>query len=384
MAGQLARRPGPPVEQGQAYYGAAVVGEQPRQASEFGAAHARQWCIHHAIVHAVVSVSAETIRSYSRRMSDTTMVTVTRHADVRAVLANPRFAVPPVPTDAPAVSVAWLRAQVARFSTGAVHERRRALAVAELDRISPVTLRRRAAERAAAVLSEATGRPADRLAAVARAVPVGVLAEALGVTAGVVDEVAVVARGYHPGTDAGPAGDDAVAHLVEVCGGMPDEATAARIGLLVQACDATAGLIGNAVTATPRSRVGAPIRAILAETLRHDPPVRAIRRMAVEPAHISSTKVAAGCLVHLDLAAANRDPAVFADADRFDPARSEKDRHLTLGAGLRPCPGSDHAFAIATGVFEAASRGRLLDADAEERPPPSAPASVPPTRVGQP
>jgi cytochrome P450 len=290
-------------------------------------------------------------------MSVTATLTFTRHAEVRAVLADPRFAVPPVPAGDGATGIAWLRSQVARFSTGPVHERRRALAVAELDRMSPATLHRLAAERAAEVLSGAAG----RLAELARTVPVTVLAEALGITAPVTDAVALVAQGYHPGTDARSAGDEAVAYLVEVCGGTPDEATAARIGLLVQACDATAGLIGNAAEAMRRLRIRGPVHAILAETLRHDPPLRAMRRVSVSPARIGDTDVAADSLVLLDLATANRDPAVFSDPDRFDPARPEQERHLTLGAGLRPCPGSDHAFAIAAGVLEAASGYGLFE-----------------------
>jgi hypothetical protein len=60
-----------------------------------------------------------------------------------------------------------------------------------------------------------------------------VLATALGITAPVADAVAAVAAGYFPGTDAGPCGDAAVAALVAACGGVPDEASAARIGVLV-------------------------------------------------------------------------------------------------------------------------------------------------------
>src|SRR5439155_16257338 len=175
------------------------------------------------------------------RMPATAMVTVTRHAEARAVLGDPRFVVPPVPAGA-AQGVAWLRAEVARFSNGSTHERRRALAVAELDRVSPETLRRRSAGRVSALLT----------VDMAQAVPVDVLADALGVTTTVSAAVALVASGYHPGTDAGPAGDDAVTHLVELFGGTPDEVTAARIGLLVQAYEVTAGLIGNAVRAILR------------------------------------------------------------------------------------------------------------------------------------
>jgi cytochrome P450 len=56
--------------------------------------------------------------------------------------------------------------------------------------------------------------------------------------------------------------------------------------------------------------------------------------------------------VLLDLDAANRDPAVFDDPHRFDPER-RADRHLSFGHGLRPCPGADHAQALAGGVIEA-------------------------------
>jgi hypothetical protein len=45
-----------------------------------------------------------------------------------------------------AASVAWLRAHVARFSTGE-DQQRRALAVAELSRVDPGELGRRAAQR---------------------------------------------------------------------------------------------------------------------------------------------------------------------------------------------------------------------------------------------
>jgi cytochrome P450 len=258
------------------------------------------------------------------------MHTVSSHADVTAILSDPRFVVPTLPAadgppaDGPPVGIGWLRAHVARFSTGTVHRRRRALATAELDRMDPPSLGHRAGALAAHHPSAA--------------VPVVVLAEALGVTASVAADVATVAGGYHPGTGTGADIDAAVGRLVEAFGGTPDEATAARIGLLVQACTATAGLIANA----RRHRgCGAPVEAVLTETLRHDPPVPMTTRVAAD-----------GTLLHLDLAAANRDPRVFADPDEFDPDRPDCHRHLTFGAGLRPCPGQAHALAIAMGVLD--------------------------------
>ena len=251
------------------------------------------------------------------------MQTLRRHADVRAALAWP---VPPVPQDCPHRTVAWLRATVVRFSTGSAHARRRRLTVSLLSGVRPEALGRAAGERAASGDGPET-------------IPATVLALALGVTEPVTDAVAEVAAAYQPGT--GRGGDEAVGFLVDAFGGTADEPTAARIGLLVQAHAATGGLITRTVRAIERWRPDAPVEDVLAETLRYDPPVPGTRRLD-----------ATGEVVFLDFAAANRDPAVFAEPDRFDPYRSERDRHLTLGAEPRPCPGRDHAYAIAAGAVE--------------------------------
>lgn len=271
-------------------------------------------------------------------MSSVTEVTFGRYAEVVAVLSDPRFEVPRPPAGN------WLRDNVSRFTNGPSHAHRRRLATAELERLSPARLRREAAAATRLALPSAEE-------TIARTVPAQVLAVALGLRLAVADEVAVLARGYHPGTDAGPAATGALAHLVHACGGVWDERAAARIGLLVQAADATAGLVVNAVAAWRRWRPAGSVPAVLAETLRFDPPVRVQRRICVAAAVVGATPVEPGSLVSLDLVRANRDPAVFVDPDRFDPARSA-DRLLTLGAGLRPCPGRDHAFAIATGIVE--------------------------------
>jgi cytochrome P450 len=293
------------------------------------------------------------------------MPVLTRHADVLAVLSDPRFPVPPMPPGGRAGTVAWLRANVARFSDGTVHKRRRTLATAALARTGPAALRQSAYERATAM---ARG---DGVDAIARAVPVSVLAAALGIAdpvtaVPVTAVVAAIARAYHPGTGPDDEADEAVAALVAALGGEADETSAARIGLLVQAYEATAGVIGNTALAMRRVRHEATIAAMVAETLRHDPPVRVTRRVALAPARVGEVDVPAGALVRLDLAAANRDPAVFTDPDRFDPVRFDPGGPvaglvLTMGAGPHSCPGREHALAIATGV---------LDAIQDERPRP--------------
>jgi hypothetical protein len=206
------------------------------------------------------------------------MRTIIGRAAVRAALETPVPAVPPA-----AAGVLWLRAHVARFSTGPAHTRRRRLAEAELARIPPDELGRRAAGRGGQ--------------------PVAVLAEALGIAVDPTDVVAVAAA-YQPHTAVTPEADAAVERLVAASGGTHDERTAARIGLLVQACDATAALVRTA-----RER-----KTSVADVLCDEPPVRFTRR--------------GGALV--DLASAG----------------------LPFGAGPHACPGREHALALAEGLLE--------------------------------
>ncbi len=267
--------------------------------------------------------------------TDQPAVILTRHSDVTAALAEPRCVVPAAPAlGSIGTGIGWLRSNVSRFSTGDIHIRRRALAQAGLSEIDPTTLRRRAAA--------LTREPLEL-------VPVTALAEALGIRAPVASLAATIARGYFPNTDGGAEADAAVDALVTVLSGRYDESTAATIGILVQAHEATVGLVVNTLAAYDRADAYAPVEAMLAETLRHDPPVRTMRRMCARPYRDH----AAGTLLLLDIAAANRDPDVFTDPDRFDPYRPDAQRHVTLGAGLRPCPGRDHATSLAAGIVEA-------------------------------
>lgn len=288
-------------------------------------------------------------------MTTTKTLAVARYADAVALLNNPAFEVP-APAPAPAapepngtpVGLTWLRATVSRFTSGPDHRRRRALAIALLDTVEPGALRDRAAAATATALAD--GATAE---AVALRIPVTTLAAALGLDPSVVDHVAIAARGYQPGTDAGPGGDTAVRALVTACGGTPDEATAASIAVLVQAYEATAKLIGNALVASRRAPDQTTIDRLLAETLRFDPPVEAMRRVCVAPTTVGATTVDERTPVVVNVPAANRDPAVFATPDVFDPGRSDVERHLTFGTGIRPCPGRDHAVALAAGVLSA-------------------------------
>jgi 2-methylisocitrate lyase-like PEP mutase family enzyme len=241
-----------------------------------------------------------------------------RYADVRTALADSAL-VPELPeADGGPVgaSMAWLRATVVRFSSGETHRRRRAIVEAELARLEPATLRQ-------AVTAGTEGEIRVRV--------VQALAEALGMPEPTVaaKAVNVVAEAYFGGED--PAADEAVTRLVtqlvsENADGAALEVVANRIGLLVQACAATAALVEAAAGGD----------APLARVLRETPPVRTMRRVAVRATHVAGRDIAEGDVVLLDLAAAQRTHPV----------------PLTFGAPPRVCPGRAHALALADGLLQ--------------------------------
>src|ERR1700761_669259 len=85
---------------------------------------------------------------------------VTAPAQVLAILADPGYVVPDAPQVAAAEqgTVAWLRAHVARFCDGRVHDRRRELVEDELARLDPGPLRAAAAAAAGAELERLAAR----------------------------------------------------------------------------------------------------------------------------------------------------------------------------------------------------------------------------------
>jgi cytochrome P450 len=75
------------------------------------------------------------------------------------------------------------------------------------------------------------------------------------------------------------------------------------------------------------------------EMLRWWTPVMLFRRTATADTSIAGVPVRAGDKVVVSFASANRDERVFADADRFDPAR-QPNPHLTFGHGPHFCLGA--------------------------------------------
>ncbi|MHB8577115.1 MAG: cytochrome P450 [Dehalococcoidia bacterium] len=117
--------------------------------------------------------------------------------------------------------------------------------------------------------------------------------------------------------------------------------------LLVAGNETTTNLIGNAVrTLLEHPADFERLRAepslwpsAVEEVLRYRPPVQATIRLTTEDVELHGTAVAANQPVVVWLASANRDPAEFAEPDRFDIARSPN-RHLSFGQGIHFCLGA--------------------------------------------
>ena len=76
-----------------------------------------------------------------------------------------------------------------------------------------------------------------------------------------------------------------------------------------------------------------------AEMVRHAAPVIHMRRTATRDTELGGQRIAAGDKVVLWYPAANRDPAMFDDPDRFDIGRKAR-QHVGFGAGQHVCVGS--------------------------------------------
>jgi cytochrome P450 len=154
--------------------------------------------------------------------------------------------------------------------------------------------------------------------------------------------------------EAGRAGQDSM-----------DAIVANGIGLLSQAYEATAGLIGNTLVALATHRALYErvlvdpdiLPAIVREVLRHDPPIQNTRRFLVHDGEILGQSLHAGDAILVVLAAANRDPAANADPAHFVPCRPDR-QIFTFGAGGHACPGDELAIAITSaGVAQLLASG---------------------------
>ena len=149
----------------------------------------------------------------------------------------------------------------------------------------------------------------------------------------------------------GKPGDDLMSGLIEVEESgdrlTEDEIAATCNLLLIAGHETTVNLIANAILAMLRqpsqwAALGDNAQRaslVVEETLRYDPPVQLMGRIAGDDVTIGETAVPKGDTMMLLLGAAQRDPGANERPDEFDPDRKAI-RHLAFGHGAHFCLGA--------------------------------------------
>jgi cytochrome P450 len=179
-----------------------------------------------------------------------------------------------------------------------------------------------------------------------------------------------------------PLDDDLVSDLVQAADGgdrlSGDEVVGTCVLLLMAGHEATVNVVGNGMLAMLRDPrawsqvVEDPALVVPAaeEMMRFDSSLQIFERTATRPVEVHGTTVGEGQKIAALLGAANRDPAVFPEPERFDVGRSPNP-HLAFGAGIHFCLGAPLARVEVQAVLGALRRqlpGLRLAAEPERRP----------------
>lgn len=268
------------------------------------------------------------------------------------------------------------------------HTRLRRLVAGAFGRGHVERMRPRIAELAATMLEEEAGvgerlragESADILAGYAEPMPVFVIADLLGVPRADHHDLRrwsqSIVRMYEPGVDEATRreavsasedfagyvreiiahrrsdpGDDLISDLIaERDGGTrlsEDELVASVVLLLNAGHEASVNVFGNGMHALLSDREQlvrvtsgeVAIATALEELIRFDAPLQLFERTATETVEVAGITVPGGQKVACLMGSANRDDAVFADADRFDVGR-DPNPHVGFGMGLHFCLGA--------------------------------------------
>src|SRR6478735_1064778 len=282
----------------------------------------------------------------------------------------------------------WLHADSILDSEPPKHTRLRRLVAGAFARGHVARLRPRVEEVAAALLDEAErtlerdGR-VDVIATYAEPLPVLVICELLGAPTAdwklLRDWSQAIVRMYEVDPDedaqrdaqraceefagyverlaadrAAAPGDDLLTSLVQERDGgdrlSPRELVATVVLLLNAGHEASVNGFGNGLAsllADPAQLEAvvaaldepAAVERVVEEMLRHDSPLHLFERTATADVELHAVTVRRGEKVAALLGAANRDPAVFAEPDRFVADR-DPNPHLAFGAGIHFCLGA--------------------------------------------
>jgi cytochrome P450 len=176
-------------------------------------------------------------------------------------------------------------------------------------------------------------------------------------------EIVAAVDGISRGDSTTPRADDAVTALAERVGitvaagrgvlagadGVlaPNDIVANTGVLLFGGIETTEGMTANLFTHLLREpdlwrgvdTDRALIAAAIEESLRLEPSVVRVDRYATRDATLDNAAIGRGDFVIVMIAAANRDPAVFPDPNRFDIQRGNAKQHLTFAHGPHVCLG---------------------------------------------
>lgn len=142
-----------------------------------------------------------------------------------------------------------------------------------------------------------------------------------------------------------------------------EEIIATCVLLLAAGNETTTNLIGNGTLALLRNPDQLELlrahpeltESAVEEFLRYDGPVQGTARVAMARIEIGGQTIDEGQLAFCMLAAANRDPAQFANPESLDITRAEN-RHIAFGFGIHFCLGAPLARAEAQIAFPALLR----------------------------
>jgi cytochrome P450 len=134
--------------------------------------------------------------------------------------------------------------------------------------------------------------------------------------------------------------DDLVSDLVAT-DLSPDEVVASAVLLLNAGHEASVNVFGNGLVALLERglRPADDVALTVEEMLRFDSALQLFERTATEEVTVGEVTLRPGERIAALLGAANRDPAVFDEPDRFRPDR-DPNPHLAFGAGLHFCVGA--------------------------------------------
>ena len=132
------------------------------------------------------------------------------------------------------------------------------------------------------------------------------------------------------------------------------------ITLVVAGAETTTYLLGNLVSTLQEEpalfellkKDRTQIRPFIEESLRRDGPPQRLFRVATQDCEHGGVQIKEGQWVAFFMAAANRDPNVFPDPDKFILNRPNIGRHLSFGHGIHHCLGSGIARMEAEKMLE--------------------------------